>query len=1463
MSIHRQRQRQQVINQEAMEQPKVVAQHREILNPQQLNRNSLKKFKVKAVPEKSALLKAFKGRPVNITAEVRAKKIKNKRSRLFVKAKNCDAILKAQNDLLKQNNDRAAGFLEGYEGNMKRDTIRDLTFFMSTDNASDNKNFFDMYQGEDRSYALDIMTQKLTDMDVSRISFENDAEIAKNAAFLEKLSGMIAAYDRITSENPEYLQSFDNAQDGEAINQRIEMLRSIAAYYVAKKDLITDEHYRTHYDDELSMEVNTNSPKEDKKVAAKLMNAHYAGISLMRSNGTSQGNINKRGKLDLKVGFAKEMADKASAIATDGKQGLDARKKLLLEHYKKSDDSIIKVTDKLTSQKRALIAKARQELGQKEYLFGDLSEDEDTKLSNRNIKTAMEELLSFDMKEFRFSSYREIFENYDHNLALAQRADKCQEFLVRGLFRGAHVDEETMLQVRARLVAFNEIRNTLASIFTFLKSDDGNMAQNDFEMWDQFFKQNSARPDIAAIPCDDMDQYLARCYEKIKGEQPDGSAEMKAEHHKSACLADYKQAEEKKLQLAKDTSESYIRQYVLDHPGEFRADFNPDSLSKVERAYISGKSKKQQIRLVKLLAGHQEDKDRFYKELYDELSDVQLPSANEVVGDNYLKSYGKFKRLEELGKLLEEHYKDVSDAELKKLKKRYPDKRWLNEKLEEYNEAYKAYKDDEDAKALSASLGLEAKVPEGEQEKKKWVRDAEKAFESILSIDVDEFTFTDIEKLFSGDSVRLRHLAELGGSLLPVVDKYKEVLTSEGGRDLCAVTLNECEELITRIDFLKEVEKYYSAPDNILEIIETDKTLSSGKSAKMALDEKRRKLHPDSPLADQDMTSREIIDNIQMKRFKEEYDLGSKFLAESKQEQYQGVLSKIGNSPAASVGVSINKLNSVLFMTRLPAYGSDNGKAMLEGTCNLVSSLYGEIIDNLKNATTNIKRAVNDSRDARPDDFEPLLNIIDETIERCRQDSMIFAEKAKNMYEEMAGKQIKKGQEPRWVEVLMSARSERFDTDKEGTESKKGGAGLSDISIIKNAEGQTIFFRKEDYAPSGNVEVEVDKVVKEVYGEKLSDEEKFLKEVAKKFINNADSKIEAIYNQTAVIRRQIAAIKDKFGKMNVRTREIYSHETIARIFAKLFGDEKLKKYFADCKDSQKQKLGYFIDKTYEVINKTAICYGSKNMSAKIKPGRNLTNRHVATSRLAQILGIGGMVSEARTAEVKVGDNVIKGNLMEESGGKEIFDLNHSYTYSDEAVKQTLTLQVFDFICGQVDRHHANFHVTVDEKTKMITGIRAIDNDMSFGNLKSGDIKKGRNRLRPMDDAVLNGVPADILNKILALNEGALKVMMGDILEADEISDLIERVDYVKKRIRKLAERYPEDTKYSKTIVNNVITNEHISFDNATDERRAANALEHLVYLADKSSSGKLEYMSCFRDDLARKYLEKKNGYQYF
>ena len=63
-------------------------------------RNSIKKFKVKSVPEKSALLKAYKGKAVNISAEVRAQKIKNKRSRLFVKAKNSDACLKAHNDIL-------------------------------------------------------------------------------------------------------------------------------------------------------------------------------------------------------------------------------------------------------------------------------------------------------------------------------------------------------------------------------------------------------------------------------------------------------------------------------------------------------------------------------------------------------------------------------------------------------------------------------------------------------------------------------------------------------------------------------------------------------------------------------------------------------------------------------------------------------------------------------------------------------------------------------------------------------------------------------------------------------------------------------------------------------------------------------------------------------------------------------------------------------------------------------------------------------------------------------------------------------------------------------------------------------------------------------------------------------------------------------------------------------------------
>ena len=1411
-------------------------------------RNSIKKFKVKSVPEKSALLKAYKGKAVNISAEVRAQKIKNKRSRLFVKAKNSDAIFKAHNDILELNNKKILETFEGSDLDADKETVRDLSYFMSSDNATENKSLFDKYQEEDRSEALDIMTGKLLDMDVSKISLENDAAIAKNAATLEQLSGMVSAYDRIIEANPQYRESLDNSESGKSIKQRIEMLRSIATYYVARKELITDEYYRSHYNDELTLEVNANSSEDEKRVAAKLMTAHYASVSMMRSNGASQGDINKRGTLNLKSLYAKGMADQAKNVSAADEDGLRARKKLLMDYYKSQDHVVDKVVERFPAHKRALLQKTSQMLGQKEYLLEvkkpvkakDKKPVDPEEVTTQNMKAAMQELLSFDMKEFKFSSYKEAFENYDHNLALSERADKCQKLLARGVARGIKVSDETMLQIRTRIIALNEVRETLTGISAFLKADGGNMAEKDFDKWDEFFKGNSQRSDIAAIPCDDMNQYLKRCYVKLKQEQENAGNE-RSEYHKTAVIEDYKRAEETKLKLAKNTSENFLRQYAKEHPGELGADFDPESLPKMVKNYLTGKPNTEQLRLIKLYTGNH--RDDFFNELYGELKGIGLTELDKEAGDIYLKNYGK-------NKLAKELFEDISEEELNKFKERYNDKKSLKNMATFYNDAYLEYKEsDEEAIAFSASFKVEAEVPKKEQDKRKWLRDAEKAFESILSVDVGGFSFTNLEELFSKDRVKLRHIAELGSGLEPVLNKYKEVLGQEGGDKLCAINALQCEELTARVEFFKAANKYYSAPENILEVVETDKTLSSGKNAKSVLDEFRSKFHPNAEVTDQDKSAKLVIDDIQMRRFKDEYDLGSKFLGEIKAEHYKKLLHDIKKASPSSVGVSINKLNSVLLMMRLPAH-DEKGRTILEGTCNLISSLYVEVMGNLKN----VKEAINErlKYDVGGVDYKPLLKSLDDTITQCQQDSLIFADKAITVYEGMAGKKIPKGKEPRWVEVLLSARSEEFDTDREGVEVKKGGEGLSDISIIKNADGKTIFFRSEDKVPDRDIVKSAKEMAVEVLGTEETEDNKFLGDAAVEFmkLTNAYDTMKLFAKAYKVIE----PLKKKLGKKEPRLSKVISYSDIAKAAVKALDKKELKEYVEKASEEQLEKLGRLYAKSFDLYNKVNCCFAGGSSSADIKPGRNLSNRHVATSRLAQILGIGNIVSESRTAEIKVGNNVVKGNLMEESGGEEIFELGKKWKdgcYSNEAVQQTLTLQVFDYICGQVDRHFGNFHAIFDEKTKTVIGIKAIDNDLSFGNLTPDDLRAGRKRLMPLSEGVIWGLPAQTLNKILALNENSLRVMMGDLLEKDEIDDLVERAEEVKKCIRGMCLDNEEATLHEKTINGEVIA-ESVSFtEKASDEKRAEDALKDIC-----EDARFIIYNSYFHDKFAMKTLKQ-------
>ena len=119
-----------------------------------------------------------------------------------------------------------------------------------------------------------------------------------------------------------------------------------------------------------------------------------------------------------------------------------------------------------------------------------------------------------------------------------------------------------------------------------------------------------------------------------------------------------------------------------------------------------------------------------------------------------------------------------------------------------------------------------------------------------------------------------------------------------------------------------------------------------------------------------------------------------------------------------------------------------------------------------------------------------------------------------------------------------------------------------------------------------------------------------------------------------------------------------------------------------------------------------------------------SNRNVATSRVANLLGIGGIVEQSSIVKVKEKSTgkITKGNLMTLAKGDSGASIAQGKVYEEmkkkEDIKERIeeagnkfapttqkeltSLQVLDYICGHTDRHANNFFVEYD-KIRSYTG----------------------------------------------------------------------------------------------------------------------------------------------------------------
>lgn len=229
----------------------------------------------------------------------------------------------------------------------------------------------------------------------------------------------------------------------------------------------------------------------------------------------------------------------------------------------------------------------------------------------------------------------------------------------------------------------------------------------------------------------------------------------------------------------------------------------------------------------------------------------------------------------------------------------------------------------------------------------------------------------------------------------------------------------------------------------------------------------------------------------------------------------------------------------------------------------------------------------------------------------------------------------------------------------------------------------------------------------------------------------------------------------------------------------------------------------------------------------------VTNRNVATSRLANALGIGDVVVQSELATLQgSGEAPMSGILMQKAPGKsamdaldedygeEALDTADPYTifrqlkttvsdvrrlFSPQFLHTLTNLQVLDALAGQTDRHTGNYFV---ERTSsgQLGAVHGIDNEMAFGLDTFGSILRNSNEPARMGNYGFNFLTSDgeirlpymdkqLADRIMALTPQDLQLLLGDVLEKPYLTSLCVRVREAQAAIAKDRKADPTGRRY--------------------------------------------------------------------
>ncbi len=394
-------------------------------------------------------------------------------------------------------------------------------------------------------------------------------------------------------------------------------------------------------------------------------------------------------------------------------------------------------------------------------------------------------------------------------------------------------------------------------------------------------------------------------------------------------------------------------------------------------------------------------------------------------------------------------------------------------------------------------------------------------------------------------------------------------------------------------------------------------------------------------------------------------------------EQTRNAITQVKDivSKSKNIGSIINNLDTALNM--LGYISEYAGSTIWEGNdskiflthTNILTSMIGKVyvsIDKACEEIQNNKVFVSGSK----------LSMLKKECDKYRIASDRFGmevEKIKNNCEGM-----------KWNDVIKNAMKEN-EIDITDRSVGKEGQSLSKVDVI--GEGENTVFFKEDVTV-----IDGENVWGVIYNKYVND--KTPKKIRNFFKNNDTLQLyDAFMNEYLMYQA-----RTKESATDFRT-FLSNHETVRKLS---FSKEVLLDMFEDVYKS-------------EALSKKA----TKAMS--IKPGEELTGRNIATTKLAQLLGMPDVLVHSQTTTLVSGKEKRHGFVMSKASGTDYKNIDPQMlddvdTYTGEFQRQMVMLQIFDNIIGQIDRHLNNIFYNTEEKggKKYFTGITGIDNDLCAG-----------------------------------------------------------------------------------------------------------------------------------------------------